>query len=89
MKIKIPKKPKKGKTCNGCGVCCTLEICLIGKELFGDEQKAPCPLLKQLINKKTGEANLVCDLVLHEKANGKGSIVQELLGIGTGCDSDD
>ncbi len=89
MKIQLPQKPKRGEPCNGCGFCCASELCLIGKEIFGENQKAPCPLLMQLTDKKSGKTKLVCDLVIREKISGLEPKMSNMLGIGIGCDSDD
>jgi len=40
-----PAKPREGLLCNGCGVCCGLETCPVGRLRF--LQKAgPCPALE-------------------------------------------
>ncbi len=78
--IELPylAKPMKGSPCNGCGWCCSLEICLIGKGLLGDIP-APCPLLVY----RDGRTFCgVMDLPLPEET-------AKYLGIGMGCCSND
>lgn len=85
----IPEKPKLGERCNNCGFCCAVQLCHVGREAFGDKQEAPCPALRQLTNKLTGETRLLCHFVVMEKAIGMEPLIQESLGIGKGCDADD
>lgn len=33
----LEHKPKYGDPCNQCGLCCMLEVCGIGKIVFGEE----------------------------------------------------
>jgi hypothetical protein len=42
----VERKPKHGKACNHCGLCCFESKCDIGKTLFGKEPRGPCPALK-------------------------------------------
>jgi len=85
----FPKKPKFGEKCNNCGICCAVEICDVGEEIFGIDQKAPCPALMQVTECKTKKTKLVCHIVMLEKASKLKPIIQELLGIGEGCGMED
>lgn len=40
-----PAKPAFGEPCNGCGVCCALELCKYARCVHGDGVPAPCPSL--------------------------------------------
>lgn len=39
-----PPKPKPGETCNGCGLCCAVTLCPLGRLRFRRTQ-GPCPAL--------------------------------------------
>jgi hypothetical protein len=39
-----PAKPAEGQPCNGCGVCCALETCPLGRLRFL-QIRGPCPAL--------------------------------------------
>lgn len=39
-----PAKPAEGLPCNGCGVCCALETCPLGRLRFL-QRRGPCPAL--------------------------------------------
>ncbi len=41
----IPAKPTEGARCNGCGLCCALQLCDLAVE-FLDAQTAPCPAME-------------------------------------------
>lgn len=40
-----PAKPAPGEPCNGCGVCCALETCPLGRLRFL-QRHGPCPALR-------------------------------------------
>jgi hypothetical protein len=40
-----PEKPKTGDPCNGCGVCCALTTCPLGRLRFL-KRRGPCPALR-------------------------------------------
>lgn len=40
-----PDKPAPGQPCNGCGVCCALETCPLGRLRFL-RRAGPCPALE-------------------------------------------
>ncbi len=84
MKVELPDKPRYGTPCNGCGVCCSLEICLVGKMVFQGSQ-APCPALK-ISNDGT---RTFCNLVLLERQANCDPIIQAALGIDVGCSMTD
>lgn len=83
-KKQIPLKPAFGTPCNGCGVCCEIEVCGLGVEVFG-EILGPCPA----IVKRDGR--FWCGVV--EAATKKdvafGGWFAWRLGIGRGCQMED
>lgn len=78
----LPEKPEFGSPCNGCGWCCTEEICQFGEVAFPDAV-APCPGLI------ADGARTYCQLILVEKEAGLLPIIQDMLGTGKGCCSKD
>ena len=89
-------KPPMGSPCNGCGACCLAETCAIGTDLLG--YASPCPALE------TDDGRYWCGLVRHPskylashfpEADRRaldeflGGMIEQALGIGRGCDSDD
>lgn len=86
--IPVLKKPKEGQPCNGCGLCCMLEVCAIGARVYGEDQPAPCPGLQ------AEAGRFWCGVVqAEEKAFLGGAVsdhrIAEMLGIGRGCDAED
>lgn len=45
MPERIPAKPPEGADCNGCGLCCVLQVCSLAAE-FLDADAGPCPMLE-------------------------------------------
>src|SRR5215831_14863582 len=41
----VERKPKHGEPRNHCGLCCWSKKCDVGRALFGDDDKHPCPAL--------------------------------------------
>ena len=80
----LPLKPRYGTPCNGCGLCCMLELCPAGKLAFPDSS-APCPALMVSEDK----SKTYCGLVRAEIDHGMEPILQKSLGIGTGCSMTD
>jgi hypothetical protein len=39
------EKPLHGAPCNGCGLCCRTELCVVGHKVFG-RWEGPCPALE-------------------------------------------
>lgn len=72
-------KPRLWEPCNGCGWCCAVDVCEIGKFLHGDI-KGPCPSLIY------EDGRTYCGAV---KSHPLGEVFAEMLGIGRGCCSDD
>lgn len=89
-------KPKIGQPCNGCGICCRLQVCRNGayilglvKEL-GDTVPGPCPALW-----KNTDGSFSCGIVKQPKRFIRGSKYRDevlgrefsiLIGSGIGCD---
>jgi hypothetical protein len=87
--MSLPSKPRYGEACNGCGLCCAIEICEVGKIAFKGA-KAPCPALKL---SPAGDRTY-CELVLLEKLAVEQKAVDLPLiaiglGIGNGCSMQD
>ena len=40
-----PKKPPEGTACNGCGLCCAVQLCPLAVEFIVDAA-APCPAME-------------------------------------------
>ena len=78
----LPDKPAKGSPCNGCGLCCSVEVCGIGKVAFPGA-RAPCPAVA------FDDGRFICKLVAVEKMAGMEPLIARALGIGRGCDADD
>jgi len=74
-------KPSFGSPCNGCGYCCSQEICKMGKEIY-KTNIPPCSGLKRRGNRFS------CYLyeIISEEMR---PFLRFRMGIGMGCDSDD
>ncbi len=68
--------------CNGCGLCCHVELCEVGKIAFPDA-KAPCPGLL------FGKDRTFCKFMVAEIEFGLEPIVQTVLAAGIGCTMQD
>jgi len=77
-----PAKPAEGHPCNGCGVCCALETCPLGRLRFL-QRRGPCPALIW----SAGAGRYHCGLL---QAAGPGSLAGRLcarwISAGSGCD---
>lgn len=84
MRVEI-EKPPFGAPCNGCGYCCEMEVCAIGKVAMGENAEAPCKMLLHEHGRNW------CRLVLAENfLNQQGlcePVFTNALAIGKGCDS--
>ena len=74
----LPAKPRFKEACNGCGLCCHVEICNIGSMAFPDA-KAPCPGIH------IADGRTWCKLVMVEKEHGLKPMIHDVLGVGGGC----
>jgi len=72
-------KPRFGEPCNGCGHCCSSEICKIGKEIYKTDT-IPCP---GLIMHGGHFGCQLFELVNNEQR----PFLKFIMGIGIGCDS--
>lgn len=75
IEVATELKPEYGAPCNNCGWCCLTEVCATGIQ-FGKSSMIPCQFLEQ-----EGDRHF-CGL-----ANRGIKIMNEHLGIGTGCDA--
>lgn len=82
--ITLPAKPRYGEACNGCGICCSIELCRVG-EIAYPGAVAPCPGLKL----SADGSRTYCELVLIEKEAGMIPLIATGLGIGRGCSMPD
>lgn len=79
----FPAKPRHREPCNGCGLCCHIELCDVALAAFADGTEAPCPAM-------TFEAGRVrCAFVLAEERSGLDKLLARGLGIGKGCSMPD
>ena len=90
------EKPKIGEPCNGCGICCKIQVCMNGafvqglvREL-GETVKGECPALV-----KNNDNTYSCGVIInpnkyikHSKypASVLSKNFAQLVGAGTGCD---
>lgn len=84
-------KPPFGSPCNGCGLCCTEALCVLGAYVF-EKLEGPCPAL-EWHDGKSG-CGLVKSPRLHapvrtavKGAEQMSQAAAELIGRGMGCDS--
>lgn len=80
MTSEPPAKPAYDSPCNGCGLCCRMEVCDIGLQIL-PEAAAPCPMLR------FDGARYRCRVVEMEAASNAPPLIAQALGIGLGCDS--
>lgn len=87
----LPRKPREGEPCNGCGLCCAVELCSLAVDLLG-ASAVPCPAME------IGEGRFWCGLArwpsryLGTPRIGDrtlGPMVRQGLSIGEGCDAGD
>lgn len=89
-------KPKVGQPCNGCGLCCKIQVCRNGAYVqglvtqLGETVPGPCPALT-----KMKDGTYSCGIVLQPKRYFKKHKYREdvlrrefmfVIGAGTGCD---
>ncbi len=80
---KTRERPGPYLPCNGCGLCCQEEICMVGQDVFEIWFKdTPCPALTSINGKYR------CALVMIEAAAPVEKKLAEALGIGRGCCAD-
>jgi hypothetical protein len=84
VEMSLPNKPRYGEACNGCGLCCAIQLCPVAEIMF-EGASAPCPALKMAPD----GSRTYCQLVAIEKEFGLAPLVQKVLGIGNGCGMED
>jgi hypothetical protein len=89
MRDRAPEKPAEGQPCNGCGMCCAAQPCLIAQEFIGATE-GPCPAMvfedgrfwcgmTRTPGAYMGQPGWADEML--------GRMFAEALGIGIGCDS--
>jgi hypothetical protein len=78
----LPPKPRFRTPCNGCGLCCHIELCEVGLAAFPSAQ-APCPAMVFTAGR------VWCGFVLAEEYSGLDKLIARGLGIGKGCSMPD
>lgn len=87
-------KPRKGDPCNGCGMCCTVQPCMLAAE-FLNCTEGPCVALESEDGRTyCGMVRRPIHYLLRQDAppSATGALQSHLasvLGLGHGCDSDD
>lgn len=76
-----PTKPRFLEPCNGCGLCCRVELCHAADMAFPGAS-APCPAL---VRDPAGSNKMRCGLVLLEAVKKAEPLIAMSLGIGLGC----
>jgi len=82
--VPLVAKPPFGAPCNGCGLCCSLEVCQVGQAVF-ETTAAPCPGLRREGGRFFCRAVEMSDAIGGEDAR----LLRFHMGIGLGCDADD
>lgn len=90
-----PGKPRLGRPCNGCGLCCVAEPCVIAHTLIDDlPDTGPCPALEWeggrswcgLVRRPAHYSREVREGGIPERIVGA-NVAQALGGVGGACDS--
>ena len=76
-----PAKPAPGALCNGCGVCCAVELCPLARLRYL-RSKGPCPALRWM----EGERRYVCGMLVDARAPLLRACVRRYIAAGQGCD---
>jgi hypothetical protein len=97
MEVKLhalaPAKPELGASCNGCGACCAMETCPVGRVVFV-RRGGPCPALQWHIAMRRYRCGLVdspgdylrwLPLWARDLA---GRLIARSIAVGSGCDLD-
>ena len=88
-----PPKPFAGQPCNGCGVCCALETCPLGRLRFR-QRHGPCPALTWAADEQRYHCGLLSDPRRHfgwlpTAATGLAArLCARWIAAGSGCDCD-
>lgn len=93
--IKLPK-PQVGEPCNGCGLCCQIQVCRNGAYVlklvknFGDTVPGPCPALTEREDGSFGCGIVINPLKYIKKSKYRPDVLRRefanLIGSGSGCD---
>jgi hypothetical protein len=86
-------KPPMGSPCNHCGLCCKTDLCVIGRQVYGEFVKAPCPALR-MSQGGASSCGLVADpaAYVHHKGGARhaerlATAAKLVIGAGVGCDT--
>jgi len=88
-----PGKPAAGQPCNGCGVCCALITCPLGRVVFR-RRRGPCPGLHWQADGRRYACGLVQRPGDHlawlpaSWRNAAGRLAARAIAAGSGCDCD-
>jgi len=77
-----PAKPQPGAACNGCGVCCTVELCPLAQLRYW-RKIGPCPSLRWLAKEK----RYGCGMLLEARFSWIRRWIYRSIAAGQGCDS--
>ncbi|MBI1891103.1 MAG: hypothetical protein HYS18_10680 [Burkholderiales bacterium] len=77
-----PSKPRVGMPCNGCGVCCMVELCPLARLRFL-RFKGPCPALRW----REEDGRYVCGMLADARHPLIRLWVRRYIAAGIGCDS--
>ena len=86
LEAAAPAKPEWGAACNGCGACCALETCPLGRILFR-RIAGPCPALRW----EAGQGRYFCRLAQPEGRwwrDVPARLAARWIAAGSGCDMD-
>lgn len=96
--IQLPylTKPVFLSPCNGCGLCCSVELCDVATSVFGKETLTPCPALEYQDGRTFCGLMQNPDKYLVNMPNDSGitfpevaTLIKLLLGAGKGCGMED
>lgn len=78
-----PAKPQPGVACNGCGVCCQVELCPLARLRYL-RRRGPCPALHWVDD----ERRYVCGMLARMRQPLARWWVRRFIAAGIGCDCD-
>jgi len=91
LQVDAPAKPPVNAPCNGCGVCCALETCPLGRLRFL-QRRGPCPALTWSAPEKRYHCGLLREPARHFPAlpaallPAASRLAGRWISAGSGCD---